>query len=221
LDSLGHDNYLCPWSNYNALPVAAWGGALVVGEQEILFAKTDDYVDLFMGLPRFSTMFIGRQLGLACMSCQNTGKATQKGQGRQAMMLYCLHDINPLWVPGTNGDEYRGPARAKASFRPGEPDVQFHGYWHPEEALKIEGEGVKVSYYTAQGRAMFILGNPTARETTAVLSPDWTRLGFTPKRLFDAETNAPVETAGGAIRVAVPARGLRLVIAAQNDNSGS
>jgi len=171
LDSLGRENYLCPWSNYNALPVAAWGGALAVGEQETLFARADDFTDLFLALPRFSTMFVGRQFGLPCLSCQNTGKAAEKGQGRQAMMLYCLHDINPLWVPSQNLDEFRGPARGKVRFKPWEPDVRFHGYWQADDALRVEGGGIKASYYTATNRVMFIVGNLSKTEASAVLRP--------------------------------------------------
>lgn len=208
LDKLGHENYLCSWANYNALPVCAWSGCMAVGEQSL--AKDGDYIDSYGSLEKFATYFPGLFYGLPSFACQRV----PIGQERQATLLYFLHDINWGWTHRNPMKEITGLTRAKAQFKPWEDDVEFHGYWQPQKILQVADDNIKISYYTAKNRVMFMVGNLAKHAVSTTLKVDWAKLGIKPVKLTDMETNKelPINAEGG-LQVKIPARDLRLILA--------
>lgn len=169
----------------------------------------DDYTQL-LSLDAFRAEFMGKQWGVLPYLLPEfpEGVRDERAPTRHLMSLTVLHDTL-VWPSWCNREVVFGVREALDEF--GYVDAQFLGYWDNNAWLRRGQEGVKVSAYTRDGRALLIVSNLAAELQDIRLEVDAAVLGVVGASAINAETGDRLPIADGTVTLSIPARDLALV----------
>jgi len=190
------------------IPMLSFCDAYLDGEH-FRSRLVDDYTEL---LPpeAFRAEFMGKQWGVIPYLLPEFPEEVRgdRAPTRHLMSLTVLHDT-PVWPSWSNREVIFEVREALDEF--GYVDAQFLGYWDNEAWLRRGQEGVKVSAYRRDERALLIVSNLSAQPQEVTLQVEPAALGVPGASATNAETGDPVPMQDGTLTVSIPARDLALV----------
>lgn len=211
-------------SGVTMTPCHSFAAISIDGEQRFMDNPDRDYIDNWP-LDFIRAHVMGRQFGVVPVflsevriSAKDYGVEKVRKANRSMVALTLLHDIITWHAWNAHAPTREMVHRAKSDFNLGDATVSFNPYWAADEYAfcRTNNEQIKVSSWK-RGEHLFMvvanLGEDAQGEITFIPG----KIGFSPGKAVDYETQKPYAIDANVIRVPIPRHDFRIIFVGKSN----